>query len=53
MVFGGFVSNRNEESKSKMNKPVYPGLPILEFSKTLMYEFWYDYIKTKYQWNCI
>ena len=53
MVFRGFVSNRNEENKSKMNKPVYPGLSILEISKTLMYEFWYDYIKTKYQWNCI
>ena len=32
-----------------MNKPVYLGLPILEISKILMYEFWYDYIKTKYQ----
>ena len=28
-----------------MNKPVYLGLPILELSKTAMYEFWYDYIK--------
>ena len=26
----------------KMNKPVYLGLSILEISKTLMYEFWYD-----------
>ena len=33
--------------KVKMNKPVYLGLPILETSKTLMYEFWYDYIKPK------
>ena len=35
--------------KVKMNKPVYLGLSILEISKTLMYEFWYDYIKLKYQ----
>ena len=28
--------------KIKMNKPVYLGLSILEISKTLMYEFWYD-----------
>ena len=35
----------------KMNKPVYLGLSILEISKTLMYEFWYDYIKAKYQNN--
>ena len=34
-----------------MNKPVYLGLSVLEISKTLMYEFWYDYIKPKYQNN--
>ena len=37
--------------KVKMNKPVYLGLSILEISKTPMYEFWYDYIKPKYQNN--
>ena len=37
--------------KVKMNKPVYLGLSILEISKTLMYEFWYDYTKPKYQDN--
>ena len=31
-----------------MNKPVHLGLSILELSKILMYEFWYDYIKPKY-----
>ena len=35
----------------KMNKPVYLDLSILGFSKTLMYKFWYDYIKPKYQNN--
>ena len=30
------------------NKPVYLGLSILEFSKILMYEFWYDYGKPEY-----
>ena len=30
-----------------MNKPVYLGLSILELSKILMYEFWYD-MKLKY-----
>ena len=34
-----------------MNKTVYLGLSILEISKTLMYEFWYEYIKQKYQYN--
>ena len=35
-----------KKTKVKMNKPIYLGLSILEISKTLMYEFWYDYIKT-------
>ena len=37
--------------KVKMNKPVYLGLSVLEISNTLMYEFWYDYIKPKYRDN--
>ena len=37
-----------KKTKIKMNKPVYLGLSILEISKTLMYEFWYDYMKPKY-----
>ena len=31
-----------------VNKPVYLGLSILELSKILMYEFWYEYSKPKY-----
>ena len=34
-----------------MNKPVYLGRAILDISKTLMYEFWYEYIKPKYACN--
>ena len=37
------------KTKIKMNKPVYLGQAILNISKTLMYEFWYDYIKPMYQ----
>ena len=36
------------KAKVKMNKPVYLGLSILDISKTLMYGFWYDYMKPKY-----
>ena len=38
-----------KKTKVKMNKSIYLGMPILDISKTLMYEFWYDYIKSKYQ----
>ena len=37
--------------KVKMNKPIYFGLLILDISKILMYEFWYDYMKPKYNDN--
>ena len=40
-----------KNTKIKMNKPVYLGMSILEISKTLLYEFWYDYIKWQYQNN--
>ena len=32
----------------KMNKPIYLAQAILDNSKTLMYEFWCNYIKPKY-----
>ena len=32
----------------KMNKPIYLVQAVLDFSKTLMFEFWYDYIVSKY-----
>ena len=37
-----------KRTKVKMNRPIYLGLSILEISKILMYEFWYDYMKPKY-----
>ena len=40
-----------KKTKIKMKKPIYLGLSILEISKILMYEFWYDYIKPKYNDN--
>ena len=32
----------------RMNKQIHLGPAILDISKTLIYEFWYDYIKPKY-----
>ena len=40
-----------KKTKVKMNKPIYLGLSILEISNILMYEFWYDYMKPKYNDN--
>ena len=40
-----------KKTKVKMNKAIYIDLSILEISKTLMYEFWYDYMKPKYENN--
>ena len=40
--------NEMKRTKVKMNKPIYLGLSILEISKLLMYELWYDYMKPKY-----
>ena len=38
-----------KKSKVKINKPAYLDMSILDISKTSMYQFWYDYIKPKYQ----
>ena len=40
-----------KKRKFYMNKPIFLGQAILDISKTLMYEFWYDYIKPKYADN--
>ena len=37
------------KTKVKINKPVYLEMTILDISKTLMYEFWCDYLKLKYK----
>ena len=51
LISGDLSIIEMKKTKIKMNKPIYLGLSILEISKTLMYEFWYDYMKPKYNGN--
>ena len=37
-----------KKTKVKMIKSLYLGMSILDISKTIVYKFWYDYIKPKY-----
>ena len=48
-IFKDLVIMEMIKVEVKMNKPIYLGQAILYISKTLMYEFWYDYIKPKYK----
>ena len=42
------ISVHMKKTNLLMNKPVYLGMCILDLSKTVMYEFHYNYIKEKY-----
>ena len=42
------VSVHMKKTSLTMNKPVYLGMCILDLSKTIMYDFHYNYIKSKY-----
>ena len=50
-VTENFLATEMKKTQILMNKPVHLGLSILDLSKTVMYEFWYDYLKPKYGEN--
>ena len=43
-----FMAIEMRRTEVEMLKSIYVGQPILDISKTIMYEFWYDYLKPKY-----
>ena len=49
---GGLVAIHMHKSKLLLNKPVYVGFSVLELSKLLMYEFYYENLKPKYGDKC-
>jgi hypothetical protein len=47
----GLVGVECVKKDVKLNKPIYAGFSVLDISKTLMYEFHYEYIVPKYGTN--
>jgi len=45
---GGLIAVHSVKSKLKLNRPVYTGQAVLDLSKHLMYDFWYNQIKSQY-----
>jgi len=43
---------RGARQRVTLNKPISVGLSILEISKLIMYQFYYDYLKPKYGNKC-
>jgi hypothetical protein len=45
---GNLAAVHSIKSKLKLNRPVYIGQAVLDLSKHLMYDFWYNKIKLRY-----
>ena len=52
-IFGNDMAGIHmRKTKLVLNKPVYTGMTILENSKILMYDFYYNYLKARYGHKC-
>jgi len=45
---GGLVAIHSTKSKLTLNRPVYTGQSVLDNSKQLMYDFWYNHLRAQY-----
>ena len=52
-IFGNDMAGIHmRKTKLVLNKPVYTGMTILENSKILIYDFYYNYLKARYGHKC-
>ena len=51
MLIWNLLAAGMKKTQILINKPVYLGLSILDMSQTVMYEFWYDYVKQTKSWK--
>ena len=51
IISNDLVAKRKNKVTLKLNKLAYIGMFILELSKVLLYQFHFDYIKSKYGKN--
>ena len=42
---GGLVAIKMKKQNISLNRPIYVGFSVLELSKYIMYDFWYNHIK--------
>ena len=48
IISENLIAVHMKKTKIKFNKPIYTGMSVLDLSKTLMFDFHWNYIKPKY-----
>ena len=47
VIDGGLTLTRNEKTIILLKKPIYASIAVLDLSKLLMYDFYYNILKKK------